>query len=143
MPGAVRVRAFQRRDQDAVVALWLTCELTRPWNDPAADIERKLADSPTLFLVAEQDGAVVGSVMAGYDGHRGWINYLAVHPARRRGGLGRALMDAAEARLAALGCAKINLQVRDDNELARGFYEAIGYRLDAVVSFGKRLLSDE
>jgi ribosomal protein S18 acetylase RimI-like enzyme len=126
-----------------VVRLWAACELTRPWNDPLADIARKLADSPESFLVAEADGAVVGTIMVGYDGHRGWINYLAVDPTRQRRGLGRELMSAAEALLLAAGCPKINLQVRDGNAAARGFYEAIGYRLDPVVSYGRRLIRDE
>ena len=125
------------------MALWIASDLTRPWNDPHADIERKLADSPGLLLVGEVDGAVVGSVMAGYDGHRGWVNYLAVQPSQRGQGLGRALVAAAEERLRELGCAKINLQVRDGNDAARAFCEALGYRLDPVVSYGKRLISDE
>jgi ribosomal protein S18 acetylase RimI-like enzyme len=137
------IRLFGPADEAGVVALWQACDLTRPWNDPHADIERKLADSPELFLVADEDGAITGSVMAGYDGHRGWINYLAVHPSRQGSGLGRALMHAAEERLAALGCAKINLQVREGNEVARAFYEAIGYRQDPVLSYGKRLIVDE
>jgi ribosomal protein S18 acetylase RimI-like enzyme len=139
----VRIREYRPADEEAVVGLWVACELTRPWNDPRRDIARKLADSPELLLVGEEDGQVVGTVMAGYDGHRGWVNYLAVHPAWQGRGLGRALMDEAEERLAALGCAKINLQVRDENEAARGFYEAIGYRLEPIVSFGKRLVSDD
>ena len=137
------IRPFEAADEDAVVALWEACGLTRPWNDPRADIARKLADSPELFLVVEEEGVVVGSVMVGYDGHRGWINYLAVHPSRQRGGIGRALMEAAEEQLAAMGCAKVNLQMRDGNEAARGFYEAIGYGQDPVLSYGKRLLADE
>jgi ribosomal protein S18 acetylase RimI-like enzyme len=137
------IRPFEAADEDAVVALWVACGLTRPWNDPRADIARKLADSPELFLVVEEEGLVVGSVMVGYDGHRGWINYLAVHPSRQRGGIGRALMEAAEERLAAMGCAKVNLQMRDGNEAARGFYEAIGYGRDPVLSYGKRLVVDE
>ncbi len=124
------IREFRASDAGAVVALWVACDLTRPWNDPYADIERKSADSPELFLIGEENGVVVGSIMAGYDGHRGWINYLAVQPALWGRGLGRELMDAAEERLVALGCAKINLQVRDGNEAARAFYEAIGYRLE-------------
>jgi ribosomal protein S18 acetylase RimI-like enzyme len=139
----VRIRQFRRADTDAVVALWEACALTRPWNDPRADIERKLAHSPSLFLVGEADGDVVGSVMAGYDGHRGWINYLAVLPARRGQGLGRALMDAAAERLLAAGCPKINLQVRAENETACAFYEAIGYERQELVDFGRRLVSDE
>jgi ribosomal protein S18 acetylase RimI-like enzyme len=137
------IREFRRGDEEAVVALWMACELTRPWNDPRKDIERKLAHSPELFLVGVSDGVVVGSVMAGYDGHRGWINYLAVHPARRGAGVGRALMRAAEERLALLDCPKINLQVRAENESARAFYEAVGYERQELVDFGKRLVSDE
>lgn len=137
------IREFDRGDEEAVVSLWEACELTRPWNDPRLDIERKLAHSPELFLVAVIDGVVVGSVMAGFDGHRGWINYLAVHPSRRVAGLGRALMRVAEERLAATGCPKINLQVRADNDEACAFYEAVGYERQELVDFGKRLVSDE
>ncbi|MEX1345352.1 MAG: GNAT family acetyltransferase, partial [Candidatus Limnocylindrales bacterium] len=129
----MHIRPYRAADTEAVIALWEACDLTRPWNDPRADIARKLADSPELLLVGEEEGRVVGTVMAGYDGHRGWINYLAVAPASRARGLGRALMDAAEERLAALGCAKINLQVREGNDAARAFYEAIGYRLEPIV----------
>jgi ribosomal protein S18 acetylase RimI-like enzyme len=139
----MRIRRFRPTDAEAVVALWVACDLTRPWNDAHADIERKLADSPELFLVGEEAEVVVGSVMAGYDGHRGWINYLAVSPAAQGRGLGRALMTAAEDRLASLGCAKINLQVRDGNDAARAFYSAIGYREEPIVSYGKRLIYDE
>ena len=138
----MRIRPFAADDQAQVVALWEACELTRPWNDPATDIALKVDHSPDLFLVAEQDGRVIGTVMAGYEGHRGWINYLAVDPDRQRGGLGRALMDAAEARLTELGCPKVNLQIRTSNPAALGFYAAIGYRQDEVVGFGKRLDTD-
>lgn len=139
----MHIRPFQAADEAALVELWIACELTRPWNDPWRDIERKLADSGELLLVAEEAGSLVATVMAGYDGHRGWINYLGVHPSRRGRGLGRALMEAAEERLRALGCPKINLQVRDDNREALAFYEAIGYTRDPVVSYGKRLISDD
>ena len=139
----MRTRTYRAHDAQALVELWAACGLTRPWNDPCLDLARKLADSPELLLVAEHEGELVGSVMAGYDGHRGWINYLAVHPSRQGSGLGRQLMAAAEERLGALGCAKVNLQIRDDNAAARGFYEAIGYRQDPVVSYGKRLIPDE
>ena len=139
----MEIREYRASDEAALVALWVACGLTRPWNHPGRDIARKLADSPELLLVGLSDDDVIGSVMAGYDGHRGWINYLAVHPSRQGSGLGRVLMDAAEERLVALGCAKINLQVRDGNAAAQRFYEAIGYRLDPVVSYGKRLIRDE
>ena len=115
---------------------------TRPWNDPRKDIARKLVVQREWFLVAVEDDAVVGSVMAGYDGHRGWVNYLAVDPAHRRGGLGRELMAEAERLLAEAGCPKINLQVRGTNDAALRFYERVGYTRDDVVSLGRRLVSD-
>jgi len=136
------IRSFEDADEAAVIELWIRCALTRPWNDPGRDIERKRAVQRDLFLVAESNGVIVGSVMAGYDGHRGWLNYLAVDPDCRRQGLGKALVDAAEARLRALGCPKINLQVRRGNELAVAFYESIGFKEDDVRSFGKRLIED-
>ncbi len=139
----MEIRTFTETDDDAVIALWEACELTRPWNDPRKDIARKVAVDDGLFLVGEVDGAVVGSVMGGYDGHRGWVNYLAVAPDRRGHGYGRALMHDVEARLAVRGCPKVNLQVRDTNPGVLAFYERIGYVVDAAVSMGKRLESDE
>ncbi len=136
------IRPYRETDERAVIALWHASGLVVPWNDPARDIRRKLAVQRELFLVASDGAEVVGTVMAGYDGHRGWINYLAVQPVRRRRGLGRALMDAAEAGLASFGCAKINLQVRMPNQEAIAFYEAIGFRRDDVTSLGKRLVPD-
>ncbi len=136
------VRPFAPPDTEAVVALWRACDLTRPWNDPYRDVARKLAVQPELFLVALAGDSLVGTVMAGYDGHRGWINYLAVDPSQRRRGLGRLLMARAESALAARGCAKINLQVREGNGEVAAFYRAIGFTVDPVTSFGKRLLDD-
>ncbi len=124
------------------MSLWSICELTRPWNDPNRDIDRKLARDAENLLVLDDDGRLIGSVMVGYEGHRGWVNYLAVHPDRRRQGLGRLLMDAAERRLRDLGCPKVNLQVRASNEAAKDFYRRIGYSVDEAVSFGKRLEHD-
>jgi ribosomal protein S18 acetylase RimI-like enzyme len=138
----MHIRPFDPADEEAVVALWGRCGLTRSWNDPRKDIRRKLAVRPDLFLVAELDGAVVGTVMAGYDGHRGWINYLGIDPACERRGIGRALMDEAERLLRASGCPKINLQVRTTNTAAIEFYRQIGFDMDDVVSFGKRLERD-
>jgi ribosomal protein S18 acetylase RimI-like enzyme len=139
----VTIRPFTVADQEAVVDLWTRCGLVRPWNDPRRDIARKLRVQPELFLVVEIEGAVTGTVMVGYDGHRGWINYLAVDPAARRRGLGRALMAEAERLLRARGCPKINLQVRADNVEVLAFYERIGFAQDAVASLGKRLENDE
>jgi len=136
------IRAFRKGDEDAVVALWQACGLTRPWNDPRKDIARKLTVQPELFLVGELDGKIVASLMAGYEGHRGWVNYLAVVPERRRQGFGRVLMLQAEERLLALGCPKANVQVRDSNQEALGFYKSIGYLQDEAVSLGKRLIAD-
>lgn len=139
---AIAIRPFDSADAAAVVALWRGCGLTRPQNDPHKDIARKLKVNPEWFLVAERGGEIVGTVMAGYEGHRGWINYLGVAPSLQRGGLGRRLMDEAEARLRAAGCPKINLQVRADNKVAIAFYERIGFAVDNVVSMGKRLEKD-
>jgi ribosomal protein S18 acetylase RimI-like enzyme len=126
-------------DVEAIVSLWTLCGLTRPWNDPSQDIDRKLSVDADGLLVLEDDARLIGTVMVGYEGHRGWINYLAVHPAHRRRGLGRLLMAAAEQRLTELGCPKVNLQVRGSNTEALAFYGRIGYIVDDVVSMGKRL----
>jgi ribosomal protein S18 acetylase RimI-like enzyme len=135
---------FEPADGAAVIALWHRCGLVRPWNDPAKDIARKQAEQPELFgVLRDEEAGVVGTVMAGYDGHRGWINYLAVEPDRQRQGLGRRLMAWAEAALAARGCPKINLQVRQGNEAVLGFYAALGYADDRLVSLGKRLVHDD
>lgn len=138
----MRVREFQDADEAQVIDVWRACGLTRPWNDPARDIARKKEVRPDLFLVAEDEGTIVGTVMAGYEGHRGWINYLGVLPARQRTGIARALMEEAERRLRALGCPKVNLQVRSDNEQALAFYARIGFQQDPVLSLGKRLVQD-
>ena len=139
---ALVIRRFAQADADAVVALWETAGLTRPWNDPRKDIARKLDVQPEGFLVAVTDGKIIGSVMAGYDGHRGWVNYLGVHPDARGAGHGRMLMAEVEAMLLARGCPKVNLQVRGDNAAALAFYAAIGYGIDDAVSLGKRLIDD-
>ena len=109
------IRVFRASDEGGVIELWKLCDLVVPWNVPTLDIARKVDFQGEFFLIGEEDGRIVGSVMAGYDGHRGWINYLAVHPALRRSGLGRRLMNTAEVKLRAAGCPKINLQIRKDN----------------------------
>jgi ribosomal protein S18 acetylase RimI-like enzyme len=126
-------------DAEAVIALWQACGLTRPWNDPAADFALALAGPESTVLVARDAAAVVGAVMVGFDGHRGWVYYLAVDPAARRGGLGRALMAAAEAWLRARGAPKLQLMVRDDNAAALDFYAALGLERQPVVTLGRRL----
>jgi ribosomal protein S18 acetylase RimI-like enzyme len=139
----MQIRPFQPSDQEAVVALWEECELVRAWNDPRKDIRRKLTVRPDLFLVGVVDGRIVAAIMAGYEGHRGWLNYLAVALDCRRQGLGRAMVAEAERRLLAAGCPKINLQVRSSNQAVIEFYRRIGYGMDDVVSMGKRLENDE
>ena len=138
-----QIRPFSLADSDAVVAIWQKCGLVRPWNDPHKDIARKLQVNPGLFLVAELNGRLAGTVMGGYEGHRGWINYLAVLPTFQKQGIGRALMETIEEKLLAMGCPKINLQVRSSNTAVIQFYGHIGYHIDEVVSLGKRLIPDE
>ena len=138
----LQIRAYRESDQDAVVALWRECGLVRPWNDPVKDIHRKLCVQRDLFLVGTVDGRLVATVMAGYDGHRGWINYLAVAREYRKQGFGRNLMDEAEARLRAMGCPKINLQIRSSNAEVIAFYRSLGFSVDDSLSMGKRLVED-
>lgn len=138
----VAVRPFADADERAVVALWEAAALTRPWNDPHKDIARKKLVQRELFLVAVDGAEVVGTAMAGYDGHRGWVYYLAVAPQRQGHGLGRLLMMEVEAQLFALGCPKVNVQVRSGNEPVHAFYDRIGYTPDGAAGLGKRLIPD-
>jgi len=139
----MEIRPFRPEDESAVVTLWQRCDLVRPWNNPHLDIERKLHVRPDLFLVGVLDGQIVATVMAGYEGHRGWLNYLAVAPEHQRRGLARALVSEAERLLRDAGCPKINLQIRTSNERVAEFYRRLGYSVDDVVSMGKRLVQDE
>ncbi len=136
------IRAYGPQDEAAVVALWEQCGLTRPWNDPRRDIARKLTEQPELFLVGTVAGEVVATAMVGFDGHRGWVYYLAVAPARRTAGLGRRLMQEAERLLIERGCPKVNLLVRSSNTDTLGFYRRLGFTQDDVVSLGRRLIPD-
>jgi ribosomal protein S18 acetylase RimI-like enzyme len=146
------LRAYEPADEDAVVALWSACGLTRPWNDPHRDIARKLTTQPELFLVVTGTGTDTGTetkrhsllatAMIGYDGHRGWVSYLAVDPAHRGQGYARALMSEAERLLIERGCPKIMLMVRADNRSVIEFYEGLDYALDTTVVMGKRLIPD-
>ena len=152
MPGKVRVelkrtiemkiRPYVLVDEKAVIDLWRKCDLIRPQNDPGLDIERKMRVNPELFLVGLIEGKVVATVMGGYEGHRGWINYLGVDPACQRHGLGGQMMLAIEEQLRRKGSPKINLQVRNDNIGVVKFYQSLGYAVDEVVSMGKRLMKD-
>ncbi len=136
------IRQFTQLDQEQEISLWKVSGLTVPWNDPEKDISRKLKVNPELFLVAEENEKIIGSIMGGYDGHRGWINYLAVCPNHRKKGIGKKLMLHAEEKIKEKGCPKINLQVRENNTDVIAFYNAIGYSEDKAISFGKRLIED-
>lgn len=135
----MRIAAAAASDCDAIVALWQACGLTRPWNDPAADLHRAIADAASAVLLAHDGDRLAGAVMVGFDGHRGWVYYLAADPASRRQGTGRALMAAAETWLREKGAPKIQLMVRDDNQDALGFYQAIGLERQKVVTLGRFL----
>jgi ribosomal protein S18 acetylase RimI-like enzyme len=138
----INTRPFEKNDQQAVIDLWKDCGLMVPWNDPVKDIERKLKVDPDLFLVGELAGEIVASVMGGYEGHRGWINYLAVSPRHQRKGYGRIIMEVVELAMRQKGCPKINLQIRASNTDMASFYQAIGYQIEDVTGLGKRLEPD-
>jgi ribosomal protein S18 acetylase RimI-like enzyme len=138
----MEITEYKSEYESAVIRLWENCDLTRPWNNPRLDIERKMKVNPELFLVGLVDGMVIASAMGGYEGHRGWVNYLAVEPEYRRQGLAKLMMEAIEERLINMGCPKINVQVRSDNTDALQFYDKIGYNTEEIISLGKRLIED-
>jgi ribosomal protein S18 acetylase RimI-like enzyme len=139
----MEIRVFRQEDFEEVVTLWERCDLLRPWNDPEMDIERKMNHDVSLFLVAEVNGEVVGTVMGGYDGHRGSAYYLGVHPEYRGRGIANALLNRLEKKLIARGCPKIQIMVREDNDVVLGMYERLGYEHADVLTLGKRLIEDE
>lgn len=136
------IRPYAPADRAAVLALWETCGLTRPWNPPEGDLDRALEGPSSTILVAEKDGSVQGSVMVGDDGHRGWVYYLSVQPTLQKSGLGQALMTAAEDWLRARGVRKIELMVRTTNDAVLGFYDAIGYGQEPVTVLSRWLIED-
>lgn len=136
----MEIRDFDDRDGPAVIALWQQVFNDKEaHNDPAAAIRRKQAHDRGLFLVAIEGGKILGTVLGGYDGHRGWVYSLAVDPSHRRQGIATAIMQALEARLIQLGCPKLNLQVRATNAEVIACYEKLGYVVEDRVSMGKRL----
>ena len=136
------IRQFHTDNREDVIELWSQCGLVAPQNNPERDIERKLQVNPEWFLVGELEGEVIATCMAGYEGHRGWINYLAVLPQYRRQGFATRMMQEAERILKDSGCPKINLQIRSSNEDVIAFYEAMDFKKDDVLSMGKRLEQD-
>ena len=138
------IRQYNERDREQVIELWKTCNLTRPWNDPNKDLDRKTRTGEELFIVLEYEDKIIGTVMGGYDGHRGVMNYLAVSPKFRGNGFGKMLVVEAENKLRQLGCPKVNLLVRSDNVEVSHFYEGMDYKKqDDVSVFGKRLIPDD
>ncbi len=137
------IRTYRDDDEAAAIELWQQCGLIVPWNNPHRDIARKCADSPQLFFVGVIDEALVATCMAGYDGHRGWIYYLAVAEAQRRQGIAACMVRHAEAELRRLGCPKLDLMVRNTNSAVISFYRSVGYGEDPVVVLSKRLIEDE
>ncbi len=138
------IRVFDERDTQAVLALWAQAfpeyaTPGKPQRDPRVSIANKLATQPELFFVGECDGRVIGTIIAGYDGHRGWLYSLAVAEDMRGNGYGRALVEHAERALASIGCPKLNLQILANKPETQAFYAKLGYQMDEVVSFGKRL----
>ena len=133
------IRKYQPHDKEDVIKLWQICELIIPKNIPEKEIEEKMAFQPDLFFVGTINTDLIATIMIGYDGHRGWINYLAVNPKYQRMGYGTLLMDHATKLLKQMGCSKINVQIRNKNISVISFYEKKGYINDDVISFGKRL----
>jgi ribosomal protein S18 acetylase RimI-like enzyme len=139
----IQIRSYMESDETEVARLWRDVFSAAPaWNNPESDIRRKLEVQRELFFVALDGDKLVGTVLAGYDGHRGWVYYLAVSPQGRRSGTGRALMTRVEEELAALGCHKLNLQVRADNPVVVAFYRKLGYLIEERISMGKLLPVD-
>lgn len=136
------IAEYSSDDEADMIGLWQECGLVVPWNNPLSDIARKMADSPELFYSGKIDGQLVASCMAGYDGHRGWIYFLAVAKSQQRTGLAAKLVAHVEAKLIELGCPKMELMVRDTNREVITFYEAIGFGLDPVKVLSKRLSDD-
>jgi len=137
------IDCYRASDEAELLALWQACGLIVPWNNPHTDIARKTADSPGLFFTGRIGERLVASCMAGYDGHRGWIYYLAVHPSVQHRGYAAQLITHSESKLLELGCPKLELMVRNSNQAVIGFYQSIGYNLDPVVVLSKRLQADE
>jgi ribosomal protein S18 acetylase RimI-like enzyme len=138
----VIIQPYTPEYENGVIELWKACNLIRPQNDPKKDIDRKMKVNPELFLIGLSDGKVIASAMGGYEGHRGWINYVGVHPEYREKGYGRQTMEAIEKKLLERGCPKINLQVRTGNTSAVAVYNKLGYKIDDVISMGKRLIEN-
>ena len=136
------IRSFRKSDRDGVTQLWNECDLVVPWNNPQRDIERKLSVQPNLFLIGLIKDEIIATAMAGYDGHRGWVYYLAVKPKYQNNGFGKLIMEEVEKLLIKMGCPKIDIMVRKTNLDAINFYKSIDYDVDEVITMSKRLELD-
>jgi ribosomal protein S18 acetylase RimI-like enzyme len=136
---ALAIAPIEDGDVTAVIALWERCGLTRPWNDPAADIALARRGAHSTILVGRDGGAIIATAMVGHDGHRGWVYYVATDPDHRAKGQGRAIMNAAEEWLRQAGIAKMQLMVRSDNAKVQAFYESIGYDEQERIIYAKWL----
>lgn len=141
-PSNFAIRQFVPNDTNRVIFIWEQCDLVRNWNNPNFDIQRKLNFQKELFFVGLLNDEIIATAMFGYDGHRGWLNYFAVLPNFQKRGFSKQLMTFGEMALIEKGCPKLNLQIRNDNTKAINFYQKVGYKEDAAVSFGKRLIED-
>ena len=142
-PAEFRLRPLRAGDENELVSLWNDCNLVRPWNNPRRDIESaRSSPSSEIFVALAGDGEerIVGSVMAGYDGHRGWVYYVAAHPEHRSRGLGGQLMRHAESWLEGLGAPKVMLMIREENEGVRRFYEGLGYEVERRTVMSRRMV---
>ena len=135
------IRKYEQKDEFEVIRLWELCNLIVPQNNPKLDIDSKVNFQPDLFFVGLFQKKLIATIMVGYEGHRGWINYLLVHPDYQRRGFGTQLMDYASIKLSNMGCQKINVQVRKLNRSVIQFYKNLGFKDDKVVSYGKRIKS--
>jgi ribosomal protein S18 acetylase RimI-like enzyme len=137
------IRSYHESDNQEIIQLWKECDLIVPWNDPQRDIERKHSIQSELFLIGLINKEIIATAMVGYEGHRGWVNYLTVKPKFQRKGIGKQIMEEAEHRLLKMGCPKLQVQIRNTNDGVIKFYRKLGYLKDEVVNLGKRLISDE
>ncbi|HEX9269791.1 MAG TPA: GNAT family N-acetyltransferase [Candidatus Limnocylindria bacterium] len=135
----MEIRAYHAGDGDRLRTFWLACGIRIRPGDDDGSLAAFAAHNPGLALIAEEQGHIVGSALAGWDGRRGWLYHVAVHPDERRRGLGRELVAVVEARLRERGCPKLNLIVWDDNQYAMRFWDALGYRREKTVEFAKEL----
>ena len=143
MTSNLSIRPYEERDYRAVNELWQACNLTRPWNDPAKDIDFCLQSPASELFIGEKDGAIIATIMTGHDGHRGVIYYLAVQPDQQGNDFGRIMVHHAEAWLREKGVWKVNLMIRDDNETVHAFYQAVGYEEEPRIVMARRLTSKD